>query len=111
MLNADAYAEIIDRHVELASDVAWLGTLLDQSEPSDDPMRRRRARSSVAVQMEGANDGDWLANRLVVITQLAEELDRGTLDVALRVVPVQWWAARLGTTFPPELRTVSVRRT
>jgi hypothetical protein len=24
MLNADAYAEVIDRHVELASDLAWI---------------------------------------------------------------------------------------
>ena len=31
------------------------------------------------------------------ITQLAESLDRGTLELALRVVPVAWWQARLGT--------------
>src|SRR6202050_2448216 len=35
MLNADAYAEVVDRHVELASSLAWLGSLLDQSEPGD----------------------------------------------------------------------------
>ncbi len=110
MLNADAYAEIIDRHVELASDVAWLGSLLDHFEPADDLWRRRKARSSVAVQMEREIDDDWLANRLVLITQLAEELDRGTLELAVRIVPPQWWAARLGTTVPPELRTVTVRR-
>jgi len=110
MLNADAYAEIIDRHVELASEVAWLGSLLDDLEPTDDPGRRRKARNSVAVQMEGDVDAGWLADRLVVITQLAEELDRGTLEVARRVVPVEWWAARLGTSVPPELRTASVRK-
>ena len=33
--------------------------------------------------------------------QLAEELDRGTLEIALRLVPFEWWAARLGTTAPP----------
>jgi hypothetical protein len=110
MLNADAYAEVIDRHVELASDVAWLGSLLDHFEPTEDLARRRKARSSLAVQVEGANDGDWLADRLVVITQLAERLDRGTLEVALRIVPVQWWEARLGTTVPVERRAVTVRR-
>jgi hypothetical protein len=110
MLNADAYAEVIDRHVELASDVAWLGSLLDHFEPTEDLARRRKARSSLAVQLEGANDGDWLADRLVVITQLAERLDRGTLEVALRIVPVQWWEARLGTTVPVERRAVTVRR-
>jgi hypothetical protein len=101
MLNADAYAEIIDRHVELASEVGWLGDVLDHAEPTDDVGRRWKARSSVAVQMAGDIDGDWLADRLVVITQLAEELDRGTLELALRIVPVEWWAARLGTTVPP----------
>src|ERR1700757_3972497 len=29
MLNADAYAEVVDRHVELAGGVAWLGSLLE----------------------------------------------------------------------------------
>jgi hypothetical protein len=36
--------------------------------------------------------------RLVAITQLAEQLDRGTLDLAVKIVPVAWWEARLGTT-------------
>jgi hypothetical protein len=41
--------------------------------------------------------GEWLADRIVVISQLAEELDRTTLELALRIVPVQWWEERLGT--------------
>ncbi len=36
MLSANAYAEIIDRNVELASDVAWLESLLDSRHPTDD---------------------------------------------------------------------------
>ena len=98
MLNTDAYAEVIDRHVELASDLAWLGSLLDNLDPSDDDHRQRVSRSHPAVQIEGAIDDEQLAERLVAITQLAEELDRGTLELALRLVPVEWWAARLGTT-------------
>jgi len=43
-------------------------------------------------------DDDRLAQRLVAITQLAEQLDRGTLGVAVKIVPVAWWEARLGTT-------------
>jgi hypothetical protein len=99
MLNAEAYAEVVDRHVELAGSLAWLGSLLDQSEPSDeDQLRRHRARSNAAVQIAGEMDDDLLAQRLVAITQLAERLDRGTLDLALKIVPVAWWEARLGTT-------------
>ncbi len=100
MLSTDLYAEVIDRHVELASDLAWLGSLLDNLDPSDDDPRRRVSRSNPAVQVEGAIDDEQLADRLVAIAQLAEELDRGTLELALRLVPVAWWAARLGTTAP-----------
>jgi hypothetical protein len=100
MLNTDRYAEVIDRHVELASDMAWLGSLLDNLDPSDDDPRQRVSRSHPAVQIEGAIDDEQLVQRLVTIAQLAEELDRGTLKLALRLVPVEWWAARLGTTVP-----------
>ena len=108
MLNADAYAEVIDRHVELASDISWLNGLLDNSDPPEDQRRRRRARSSPAVQIEGGIAGEQLADRVVVITQLAEELDRTTLELALRIVPVEWWQARLGTTVPAPPRSVMV---
>jgi hypothetical protein len=100
MLDTDLYAEVIDRHVELASDLAWLGSLLDNLDPSDDDPRQRASRSHPSVQIEGAIDDEQLALRLVAITQLAEALDRGTLELALRLVPVEWWAARLGTTAP-----------
>lgn len=97
MLNADAYADVIDRHVELASDVAGLGSLLDYYEPTDDDSGRRgKGQSNPAIQIQGEYDDDWLAGRVVAITQLAAELDRQTLQLALRIVPVQWRAARLG---------------
>jgi hypothetical protein len=105
MLSADAYAEIIDRHVELVSDVTWVGSLLDHYDTPDDEQgarRRRRTRASPAVQIEGQIDDDRLADRIVTIAQLAEQLDRSTLELALRIVPVEWWVARLGTT-PPAL--------
>ncbi len=100
MLNADAYAEVVDRHVELASSLAWLGSLLHQSSgPSDgEQLRWRKARSNPAVQITGDMDDERLAQRIVAITQLAEQLDRGTLDLAVKTVPVAWWEARLGTT-------------
>jgi hypothetical protein len=100
MLNAEVYAEVIDRHVELAGDLAWMGSVLDGRYPPDDPRRQRRARSSAAIQIEPGRGGDWLADRIVVITQLAENLDRGTLQLALQIVPVQWWEERLGTSTP-----------
>ena len=97
MLNAEIYAEVIDRHVELAGDLAWISSLLDRSDPPSDVRRQQRARSSPAVQIEADPGIEWLTDRLVVIAQLAEGLDRGTLELALRIVPVEWWQARLGT--------------
>jgi hypothetical protein len=97
MLNSEAYAEILDRHVELAGDIAWIANLFDSSYPSPDARRQRRARSSPAIQIQPELSGEWLADRIVVVTQLAEKLDRGTLELALRIVPVEWWQARLGT--------------
>jgi hypothetical protein len=100
MLGAAVYAEVIDRHVELAGDVAWMAGLFDATHPPADPRRQKRARSSPAIEIENELDSEWLADRIVVITQLAEDLDRATLDLALRIVPVQWWEERLGTKVP-----------
>jgi hypothetical protein len=110
MLNADVYAELIDRHVELASDISWLNGLLDNSDPPDDHRRQRRARSSPAVQVEGEISGEALVDRVVVIAQLAEELDRITLQLAIRIVPVEWWQARLGTNVSVDLGAADVAR-
>jgi hypothetical protein len=99
MLDVDAYAEIMDRHVELALEVSWLDSLLDDSDaPADHDTTQRNSRSHPAVQIEGHIDGERLVTRIVAIAQLAEDLDRLTLQVALRLVPVEWWAERLGTT-------------
>jgi hypothetical protein len=104
MLNADLYAQVIDRHVELASNIAWLGSLLDSSSPPDDVNRHHLARASAAVQIEGEISDELLVDRLVVILQLAEELDRGTLALALQLVPISWWQVRLGTAASSSLR-------
>jgi hypothetical protein len=98
MLNSEEYAEVLDRHVELVGSIAWIAGLLDASDPPDDARRQRRARSSPATQIQSEGNSEWLADRLVVMTQLAEALDRATLELALRVVPVEWWEARLGRT-------------
>ena len=104
MLNVDFYAAIIDRHVELASDIMWLSSILDSSLPPSDPKRHRLARVSPAVQIEGQITDAVLVDRLIVIAQLAEELDHATLQLALRLVPIDWWQTRLGAGAPSDLR-------
>jgi hypothetical protein len=97
MLTADVYAEIIDRNVELVGDLAWLASLFDHFESPDERVRAR-SWSHPAFQIEGRLDDDQLSATLVAITQLAVELDHTTLDLALRLVPIEWWATRLGST-------------
>jgi len=41
MLNAEEYAEVLDRHVELVGNIAWIAGLLDSSDPPGDARRRR----------------------------------------------------------------------
>jgi hypothetical protein len=65
VLNAGMYAEVIDRHVELAGDITWVAGLLDSTHPPADLRRQQRARSSPAIQIEGDTSGQWLADRLV----------------------------------------------
>ncbi len=99
MINVDAYAEIMDRHVELALEVSWLESLFDDPDaPTEQDAAQRDSRSHPAVQIEGQVDGERLVTRVVAITQLAEELDRLTLKLAVQLVSVKWWAERLGTT-------------
>jgi hypothetical protein len=45
MLNADAYAEVLDRHVELAGDLTWLSSLLERESSEHDTQARRRRMS------------------------------------------------------------------
>ncbi len=108
MLGSEVYAEVIDRHVELGGDVSWIAGLFDSSYPSADARRQKRARSSPAVEIQSDLGGEWVADRMVVITQLAEELDRNTLELALRIVPVQWWEERLRTGAPNDPRGIAV---
>ncbi len=99
MLNSDAYAEIIDRHVELAGDLAWVSSLLGL-ELAEDDEQTRKGRSHPAALIEGPLDDQELVQRLAAITQLAEQLDRGTLEIALRIVPIDWWRQQLGASAP-----------
>jgi hypothetical protein len=89
-------AEIVDRHVELYSRLYWWGSVLDESEPLEEHRGRPRlSRISPATQTVGAVDDAWLRDNLVAIAQLAESLDRGSFEIAMRIVPLDWWVMQL----------------
>jgi len=96
MVNSGTYAEIVDRHVELYSRLYWWGSVLDESEPLEEHLGRPRlSRLSPATQAAGPIEDEWLRDNLVAIAQLAESLDRGSFQLAMRIVPLDWWAAQL----------------
>jgi len=96
MVNSGRYAEIVDRHVELYSRLYWWGGVLDESEPLEEHVTRPRlSRVSPATQTIGPVEDEWLRVNLVAIAQLAESLDRTSLALAMRIVPIDWWRARL----------------
>jgi hypothetical protein len=97
MVNSGTYAEIIDRHVELYSRLYWWGSILDESDPLEEHLSRPRlSRVSLATQAGvGQIEEEWLRDNLVAIAQLAESLDRGSFELAFRIVPLDWWVAQL----------------
>ena len=96
MVNSGTYAEIVDRHVELYSRLYWWGSVLDESEPLEEHLNQPRlSRLSPATQASGPVEDEWLRDNLVAIAQLAESLDRSSFDLAMRIVPIEWWTAQL----------------
>jgi hypothetical protein len=96
MVNSGVYAEILDRHVELYSRLYWWGSVLDESEPLEEQLGRPRlSLLSPATQTSGPVEDEWLRDNLVAIAQLAESLDRGSFDLAMRIVPTDWWITQL----------------
>jgi hypothetical protein len=55
----------------------------------------RLSRLSPATQTSGPVEDEWLRDNLVAIAQLAESLDRGSFELAMRIVPIDWWTAQL----------------
>ena len=96
MINSGAYAEVVDRHVELYSRLYWWGSVLDESDPLDEHLSRPRlSRVSPATQTVGPVEDAWLRENLVDIVQLAESLDRSSFELAMRIVPLDWWVTQL----------------
>ena len=96
MVNSGIYAEILDRHVELYSRLYWWGSVLDESEPLEEQLvLPRLSLVSPATQTSGPVEDEWLRDNLVSIAQLAESLDRGSFELAMRIVPIDWWVAQL----------------
>jgi hypothetical protein len=70
--------------------------VLDESEPLDEQLGRPRlSLVSPATQTSGPVEEAWLRDNLVAIAQLAESLDRSSFELAMRIVPTDWWLTQL----------------
>jgi hypothetical protein len=96
MVNSGTYAEIVDRHVELYSRLYWWSSVFSESEPLEEHLSRPKlARVSPATVTAGPIEDEWLRDNLVAIAQLAESLDRSSFELAMRIVPLDWWVTQL----------------
>jgi hypothetical protein len=109
MVGARPYAEVLDRHAELASRLVWLSDVLAYNEPPQGQSARDRTltRSSVASEhAEQLGTDEWLHDQIVAVMTLATELDYEAREDAYAIVPLSWWAQRTaglaGNESPPE---------
>ena len=96
MLNSGMYAEIVDRHVEVADDVNHIANLLYAHGPEADLPGVTQDVSTAPAATDGHVNNAQLAEMVVGVAQLAERLDQSTLELATRVVPIEWWKNRPG---------------
>jgi hypothetical protein len=109
MVSAQPYAEVLDRHVELAGRLEWLSSVLVHNEPPEDQSRRERnlTRSNVASEhAEEFGNDEWLHDQILAVIRLATELDYESREHAFSLVPLSWWAERTaglaGNESPPD---------
>jgi hypothetical protein len=70
---------------------------VDESEPLEEHVNRPRLSlvSPAAQAAVAPIEKEWLRDDLVAIAQLAESLDRGSFELAMRIVPLDGWETQL----------------
>lgn len=109
MINAGPYAEMLDRHVELATRLEWLNNVLTHNEPPEGQSRADRTLTRSAVATEHAEQlgtDEWLHDQILAIVTLATKLDYESREYAYAIAPLSWWSERTaglaGNDAPPE---------
>jgi hypothetical protein len=108
MVAGGAYAEVLDRHVELEVRLEWLSNVLVHNDPPPGQSRRdvRLTRSNIATEhAEELGNDDWLHDQILAVIRLATDLDRQSREHAYSLVPAGWWSERTadltGSDAPP----------
>lgn len=97
MVSARPYAQVLDRHAELAARLVWLSDVLAYNEPPQGQTQRERTltRSSLASEhAEQLGTDELLHDQILAVVTLATELDYEAREDAYAIVPLGWWAQR-----------------
>jgi hypothetical protein len=97
MVSARPYAEVLDRHVELAGRLEWLASGLAHDEPLPETDGHDRALTRARVASERSEElgsDEWLHDQILAVLRLAMELDHESRKQAFGLVPLSWWQER-----------------
>ena len=91
---SETYAEIFDQHVELYGRVSGLLQFLREGYKQTDPRGLRgRVRREYASPGGEAED-EWFVDNLIGTINIGAGLEDATWDLALSLLPQQWWDRR-----------------
>jgi len=94
LTSSETYAEIFDQHVELYGRVGGLQLFLHDGYRQSDPRGRRgRARREYGSPGGEVQD-EWFVDNLVGTIKIGASLEDATWDLALRLLPEEWWDRR-----------------
>jgi hypothetical protein len=94
MTSSETYAEVFDQHVELHGRVRGLQFFLEHGYRQSDP-RGQRGRPRREYGAPGGEEHDeWFVDNLVTTMNIAAFLENETWELALRLVPEDWWDRR-----------------
>jgi hypothetical protein len=94
MTASETYAEVFDQHVELHARVAGLQFFLEHGYRQSDP-RGQRGRPRREFRAPGGEEHDeWFVDNVVTTMTIAATLEDETWELALRLVPPDWWDRR-----------------
>ncbi len=79
-----SFSELFDRHVEMIGRIHGLWYFLAYG----------RRRGSRFRSPGGSHRDDWFVDNLLSMTRIAIRLENETWEIALRVVPPDWWDTR-----------------
>lgn len=94
MTGSETYAEVFDQHVELLGRVQGLQFFLEHGYRQSDPRGRRGRPRREYLAPGGEEHDNWFVDNLVTTMHIAATLEDETWDLALRVVPEDWWNRR-----------------